>query len=341
MKSYLIYIFITIFSILYAQEYRLGRGYNVINEPTFEVNVGGHIDTYMYNSSDKNSSLGINQAGLILSTEIASNLRFLLEIGSDDIYDYDVVSTQSKSTDIQLMRLYGEYLFDDVVSLKLGQFLTPMGLWNRIYIPALRWSAFTPYVASGFFPKLIVGGSIQGHLLESKKVSYSLFYHADGEYDTNKNNVPASEFAGGEVRYHFDLRSKIALMAGRYKSKTKEEICIFGGVNARLTWNKNLFSSEFIYKDGMWENKAWKDYAWYLQYVQHLYKAHYLVARFGQEKRFSTTIVKEWEDNNAIVGYVYRPQTALSIKLEYRHRERSGTKVIQSDESMLSFAVLF
>jgi len=343
-----LYILLTliIFSTLQAQEYRLGRGYEVYSNETLSLNVGGHLDTYIHTSSEMNSSVGINQAGLILSGEITPSFRFLGEAGSDDIYDYDVESTSSQSTDIQLMRLYGEYTFSDAFSLKAGQFLTPIGIWNRTYIPALRWSAFTPYVASGFFPKLIVGASANGRLLLDKSLSYSLFYHADGEYDTNKNNVPAKEFVGGEVRYNFGFRSKIALPFGRYKSESKKEICLFTGLNFTLPFNKNELSSEFIYKDGEWKDAKgnesdWKDYAWYLQYVQHVYKSSFVSARFGQKKRFDSKAVKNWEDNNIVLSYIYRPKTALSIKAEYRHRERSGTKVIQSDESLLSFSVLF
>ncbi len=330
-----------LFTTLFAQDYRLGRGYELYSNETMSLNLSGHVDAFVHTSSDENSSLGLNQAGVILSGNITPSFRFLAEVGSDDIYSYDTQSSESNTTDIQLMRLYGEYSFIDALNIKAGQFLTPIGLWNRTYIPALRWSNFTPYVADGFFPKIIVGGSLNGRLLESKALSYSMFYHANGEYDTNKNNVAAKEFAGAEVRYNFNLRSKIAFNGGRYKSESKKEICIFGGMNLLLPFDKNEFSSEFIYKDGEWQESEWKDYAWYLQYIQHIYTKNFIGIRFGQNKRFNSKLVKNWEDNNAIISYIYRPKHTLSFKAEYRHRERSGTLKVQSDESLLSVSVLF
>lgn len=339
MRALLFYF--SIVTLLFASPYRLGRGYDIMQSPTFSLNIGGHVDSYLHTQSDANSSVGIDQAGLILSGHITPAFLFLGEIGSDDIVDYDLQSHTSSTTDIQLMRLYGIYRFNDAFKLKVGQFLTPIGIWNRAYIPALRWSAFKPYVADGFFPKIIVGGSLEGELLVNKSLTYALFYHHDGEYDTNKNNVPAKEFAGGEIAYKPSFRTKLSLPFGRYKSNTKKEICLFSGLNFILPVGKNELSSEFIYKDGKWKDSRWKDYAWYLQYIQNLTGPHYLGARFGQKKRFDAKIVKEWEDNNIVASYIYRPTSAFSIKAEYRHRERSGTKVIQSDESLISISVLF
>ena len=329
---------------IYADSYRLGRGYDIYTNDSIQLNLGGHIDAYIYNS--ESTSLGINQAGLLLSANIKQKFHFLTEIGSDDIYDYNFESKTSQSTNIQIMRLFATYDYMDALQFKIGIFLTPIGIYNPAYIPALRWSAFSPYVASGFFPKIIAGASINGKLRDEKDISYSIFYHHKGEYDTNKNNVIAKEFAGAEFRYHFGLKSKIAFNLGRYRSDDKKEICLFSGINFQIPFSKNEFSGELIYKDGQWQQQdgllqEWKGYAFYTQYVQHIYKKNYLTFRYGQKKRFDVKIVKEWQDSNIVLGYVYRPQTALSYKVEYRHRERTGTIEVNSDEAMLSFGVIF
>lgn len=329
---------------LNADDYKLGRGYEWYNNDTLSLNISGHFDTYWHTSSETNNSVGLDQAGLILSGNITPKLSFLVEGGSDDIIDYDLTSGESQSTDIQFMRAYAVYRFYDALSLKAGLFLSPIGIWNRTYIPALRWSNFTPYVAKGFFPKIIAGVEASGYVFQDRSFSYSLFYHKEGEYDTNKNNVVADEFVGGEVRYHFGLRSKVAIPFGRYRSETSKEICLFTGMNILLPFNKNEFSAEMIYKDGEWtwdngKTTTWKDYAWYLQYVQHLYEKHFAALRVGQSGRFDS--MQNWDDKNVVLSYIYKPQTSLSIKAEYRHREISRTNSISSDESLLSFSVLF
>ena len=334
------------FSYVSAQEYRPGRGYRLYNDEMLQLNLGGHASVFYLAQGEDNDSVGLDQAGVMLYGNITSRFRFLGEYGSDNIYTYRLDSGKSDSTDLQLMRLYGEYLFSDALHLKAGQFLTPIGIWNRTYIPALRWSAFTPYVAMRFFPKIIVGGALEGRVLDNRALGYSLFYHADGEYDTNENNVPAKEFVGGELRYHFGLRGKVALPFGRFRSDTAKEICLFTGANFLWPIGRNELSSEFLFKDGEWTDmggfhNTWKDYAWYLQYVQHLLGSHYLSARLGQLVRFKSNTDMTWEDNNVVFGYIYRPQTALSIKAEYRHRERNNPFEIRSDEGLLTFSVLF
>lgn len=262
-----------------AEEYRIGRGYQLYADETFSLNLGGHASMFYEVADGGAGRAGLDQAGIMLYGDITSNFRFLAEYGSDDTYAYDLRAGTDDATDFQLMRLYGEYLFSDAVRVKGGQFLTPIGIWNRTYIPALRWSAFTPYVAQMFFPKIIVGGAVEGRLFKGRRVGYSLFYHADGEYDTNENNVPAKEFTGGEVRYHFGMRGKIGIPFGRFRSDSNREICYFTGANLLWPFSKNELSSEFLYKDGEWTEGSgmltkWKDMAWYLQYVQHIWSDH-------------------------------------------------------------------
>ena len=341
MKFLLIFLWIT--TTLFAFDYQSGRGMNLFENETLSLNLGGHIDTYYKNSSETNRSIGLDQAGVFLFGTITPSISFLIEAGSDDIIDYDLKSKTSTQTDLRIMRAYAAYRFDDALSLKAGVFLTPIGIWNRTYIPALRWSNFTPYVAKGFFPKIIAGGDISGSVLNDRSLSYSLFYHQGGEYDTNKNNVIANEFVGGEVRYHFNTRSKIALPFGRYRSNTSEEICLFTGVNALWFFDKNELSSEFIFKDGewIWENgntSTWMDYAWYVQYVQHLYETHFLALRAGQSARINS--MHNRDELNVVLGYIYKPKRSLSLKAEYRHSKRSMGDA-SGDEGLVSFSVLF
>jgi len=342
-KIILILLFVSLNTLL-AQEYKLGRGYEFYNQDNLSLNIGAHADMN-YHTVDDEQSVQLGQAGAMVFGEYNSKFRFLAEIGSDDIFTYSFMHS-SKSTDLQLMRLYGEYLYSDALEIKIGQFLTPIGIWNRAYIPVLRWSSFTPYVAQGFFPKIIAGASLNGSLTDERSVSYSIFYHVDGEHDTNQNNIRAKEFLGGEVRYHFSPLAKIAIPFGRFRSDSSKEICVFYGANLIIPFDKNELSSEFLYKDGEWTNQMgitdkWQDTAWYVQYVQHIYKNSYLSVRYGEVERLRSNSGIKWNDVNNVFGYIYRPKTAFSVKLEYRHRKRDGLNPINTDESLLSFSVLF
>ena len=344
-KIYFLLFFISV-SVLQADVYKLGRGYELYKDDELSLALGGHMDSNLHTLSSQGESVQLGQAGIMLSGEYRQKIRFLVEVGSDDIVTYNITNNTSQTTPIKLMRLYAEYLLNDAFEIKAGQFLTPIGIWNKTYIPALRWSNFTPYVAKGFFPKIIAGASLNGRVLDSRALSYSIFYHVDGEHDTNDNNVKAKEFIGGELRYHFSPLGKIALPFGAYRSDSSQEIIKFGGLNFLLPYHHNELSSEFLYKDGTWTNNAglkndWKDYAWYVQYIQHLNDSSYLSFRYGEERRISSSSSRVWKDENIVTGYIYRPVSAFSTKLEYRHRKRSGVNALKSDEALLSFSVLF
>lgn len=327
-----------------ASEYRLGRGYEVYKDDSLYLNLGAHLNINYYNSKSGNN-VELGQSGLILFGEYTPKFNFLLEIGSDSLYTHDS-EISNETTDFHVMRMYGEYLHSDAVEIKVGKFLTPLGIWNRAYIPALRWSGFTPYIANDFFPKIIVGFSLNGSLTENRSFSYSVFSHIDGEHDTNENNLIANEFFGGELRYHLSPLAKISLPFGRYRSDKSKEICIVGGVNILIPFNKNEFSSEFLYKDGEWTNSSsfletWKDTAWYAQYVQHIYKDSYLSFRYGEKNRKYSSKHINWNDTNSVVGYIYKPNSALNVKVEYRHSDRDGWKPIVSNEVLVSLSVIF
>jgi len=340
------FLLLLVLSTLDAQDYKLGRGYEVYGDDKLSLTVGAHIDINVNAKSDGNESAKIGQSGVLLFGNYTSKFRFLAELGSDEAYRYTMDEATSDSTDFKLSRLYGEYLFSDSFELKAGRFLTPIGIWNKTYIPALRWSNFTPFVAKGFFPKIIDGASMNGTLLPTRDISYSLFYHIEGESDNNDNNINAKEFAGGEIRYHFSPMAKIAIPFGRYRSDSSTEIVHFTGLNFILPFNKNELSLESLYKDGEWTDanaytNKWKDYAWYLQYVQHVYKASYLCIRYEEERRVNSSIGVSWNDKATVLGYIYRPVTSFSTKLEFRHREKSGENSFKNDEALVSFSVLF
>ena len=342
MKYYLSLFLLLLSLSLSATEYHLGRGMRLSESENYILKVGGFVGA-KYSSEN---ILSMDHNGVMLYGSFLDDFNFLVEGSGDETFSYDFTSGKSARSDYYLSRAYLSYTYSDALSLKVGEFLTPLGLYNVAYIPALQWTAFKPFVADGFYPKIIVGAEVSGSFGFEEGFSYSSFYHFNHRYDTNTNNVQADEFAGTELRYIFMYEAKVALNLARYKSVNSKEISLVGGVNLLIPFYNNELSAEFIYKDGEWKDEFgalthWKDYAWYAQYVQSLSVKNYLSFRVGQKVRFNSTKNRNWNDSNAVVGYIYKPTSALSMKLEHRYRERDGWNALKTNETLVSFGVLF
>ena len=341
----LIIIFVLLSFSLFAQEYKLGRGLSLYEANGLELILGGHLSLQAHSDHPDNNntqnSVSIENVGVMMYGSYTQYFSFLLEYGNEDLYGYQ--NSDSFSQNPEFRRFYADFHLHDTANIKLGRFLTPIGIYNPTYINALRWSNIRPLVAQEFFPDIITGAQVHGTI--TSRVEYSVFTQLQDNEAVSVSHLPISEFTGGELRYLFGTNSRFAVNYGQFRSDTFKEICTFGGANALVELGDNEFSTELLYKKGKWRNpnaqvKWWDDFSWYTQYVQNIVEDHYLTFRVGQKIRTSSD-VESWNESNGIVGYVYRPNSALSYKLEYRHLERTGLKAYKTDEAYLSFSVLF
>lgn len=331
---------------LFAQEpYRIGNGVSLVESQSVELNLGAHVNTLYTLADDADDTLAVTQAGVMAYGTVGGQLRFLGEVGAEDLFAYRFDDGKSTDNPVILNRLYAEYGVHEAFSVKAGQFLTPIGIFNPTYIGALRWTSVTPFVAQGFFPKVIAGVNVGGSFGEALNYEYDLFYHVGGETDRNPNAVKASEFVGAELRYVFGMDGRIAVPLGRFRSDSSKEICYIAGLNFLFPIGQAQLSGELLYKDGTWNESHWKaprnweELAWYLQLVQPIVGDHFATVRYGENKRSQTGWYNE---RNAVAGYVYRPWHALSFKAEYRyHGHQTVTTRRHSHSGNFSVGILF
>lgn len=333
----LILLFLAFIALL-GEDYKLGRGLSVYSANDLELTLGGHLSLKAKNNED---SVGIENAALMFYGSYTKYFSFLAEYGNENLYLYE--NSEHKFEELKFRRLYADIHLDEALNIKLGRFLTPIGIYNPTYINALRWTNIRPLVVQNFFPDIITGMQLHGQI--GSDVEYSVFTQLEDNEKVSISKVPVSDFNGAEVRYLFGLNSRVALNYGQYTSNTFKEVCKFGGGNALVEFENDELSAELLYKAGMWTNLSntkttWNDLSWYTQYVHNLVGTHYLAARVGRKMRDGNG-VGSWDESNGVLGYIYRPVSALSYKAEYRHFVRTGAKAHTSDQIHLSFSVLF
>lgn len=346
MRRLAIYLYILYTAALFAQpsnETSLLSMTDTSEEPS--ITFGGHFNVYAHSSSEYPDEIGVSQFGLMAYGQITSRIRYLAEVGAEDPVKYHDADGEAEDNNIILNRLFAEYTVNEAFNIKAGQFLTPIGLYNPTYIGALRWTSVTPFVAQGFFPKIIAGVDVNGRFGENLNYEYDLFYHIDGEHDQNPNAVRASEFAGAEVRYVFPSEGKIGIPLGRFRSDSSMEICRFAGVNFIQPFGASHLSGELLRKTGSWDlggsigEQHWDELAWYLQYVHAFKPSHFATLRYGYNNRTETGW---YTDRRIVAGYVYRPRHGLSLKAEYSYYAKEiYTEELKDHSLYLSAGVLF
>jgi hypothetical protein len=333
MKTIIIYL-ITLLVVIHASQnsYELGRGYTVHESENQSLKIAGHFSSIVALRSNAPLSVYSESLGVILYGKVVEGTRYLIEYGADSAITREKgVMHYNK---IIRNRLYIEQELGEESSLKIGQFLTPIGIWNPIYISALRTSISTPYVADDFFPKIITGVGFKSQIAQD--IGYSLFYHTDKETDQNKEHIRTRDFAGGEIFYTFGLKGRVAIPFGHYKSFSSKDESMFSGLNFLLPLGKDTLSFEYLYMDKAWKERSWVVQAGYLQYRHKLSAKHYLSSRIGSHHHLN-----KFQDDEVTLGYLYQRKHASSLKVETRHHRYRGTTKRVGHDLFLSFAVLF
>lgn len=335
-KTFYIFLLLSIT----ANPYELGRGLKVINTPEATLNLGGHLSIDYANYSEFNTSqtksINLQDIGLMAYGNVGNQFSYLAEIGNDNAYSYSLNNNNMQSEDLELKRLYGSYAFSDTLKIKLGRFLTPIGIWNPTYINALRDTTVRPFVATAYYPDIITGLQISGFLGDEQAFEYALFKQLKPEEKESVSKIPTTQFIGGELRYNFDLASRIALVAGNYNSQAIKEKVTLLGFNAKINLEDDELSTEFLHKNSKWKDDKWQEISWYLQYVLQVKEKHAAVFRIGEQKH-----LKSWDSYEFLLGYNYKPLPTLSIKTEGRYIKRTGLNSFESNQLFISLSVLF
>ncbi len=66
----------------------------------------------------------------------------------------------SEDVELKLERLYAEILLTQTLTLRLGRFFTPFGLWNPVHRAPLLWTVEEPAIADELFPTATTGLSL-------------------------------------------------------------------------------------------------------------------------------------------------------------------------------------
>ncbi len=356
-KLFSFFLIICLTSFSYSKEsfvsYEFGRGVKFAKCP---LRIGGYFSLKYRWTNKEEFEFNVENLALLLYGNLAKRLSFFSEIEARNLYvkkreieieeedddddeddEYEEIEVEIEREFVinpELERIFFDYLFSDAIRFRVGKFITPIGLWNPIHLPPLKWTSIDPPASIYFFPAFTTGVRLYGLLpFQESSWEYSIFLQRTKGIDDRNNNVKTDNFIGGQIQKYFSDIS-LGLFLGRFKDLNIQKNVAFVGFSVDIPYRRFRLMSEFIY--GI-EHKV-KDYtrrAYYIQGIYRIFNKNYLIIR---NDYFSSQ--KSHRNIKAILlGWNYRPLIPISFKLEVQFRKDSLKGDIT--EVATSFSVLF
>jgi hypothetical protein len=178
--------------------YELGKGYR-LGDSGFTI--GGYSAAQYQNSKDAESGGSLTHLSMFLWWETDSRLKFFSELDRER----ESISTRNPSGPnethfLAVERFYLDYSFSDLLTVRGGKFLTPVGRWNLIHADPLVWTTSRPLITHQLYPDNITGLMILGNgPMFGRQADYALYASSTHDLRTAPGNDPFNRAYGARL----------------------------------------------------------------------------------------------------------------------------------------------
>ncbi len=327
--------------------YSLGQG---LSFPQQRLTVGGYLNLHYDDLEQQDWSFGLRSLSLFISKSFGNRWQFFSELELGDALEVSPDGVSGSNAEVDLERLYLDYLQARELTLRFGKFLTPVGRWNLIHAEPLVWTPDRPLTTAAAFARHAAGAMLYGDIgLGSNSLDYSLFADDSELLDPSQEKELAFEddstglsprnafqwALGGRLVYHFaDDTAHLGVSYLRSQMEDLDERTELFGADLLWTIRRMEFSFEGIYRNSLGPAEP-DEYGGFVQAVLPLAERLYLIGRHESYR------VAFQQDTARIdsAGLTYRPHRAVSLKLEYRGG--SDNEVMAPSGWLGSLAILF
>jgi hypothetical protein len=305
--------------------YQWGRGLTI---PSMDLTLGGYsgISFEDYESDSNNASL--DDISFFISWSPTARIRFFSELEMENLISSQGISSFSES--FSLERLYVDFLVTDSFTLRLGQFLTPVGRWNTLHASPLVWTTSRPLVTeSHFFPSRTNGAMLkQQWFINGNDLDVSIYIDDSKHLDPrqlnhhyNTNSEAAFKYAiGTSIRYKVTHELNFGFSYLSFETRLEEKSSLNHLMGIDLLWQKKGYEIQVEWAYHYKNRQQGDTISGYIQGVIPLTDEFFIVGRYelftGQYLNFLEKF--EGTSHLAIPALVWRPFFPLVLKAEYR-----------------------
>jgi hypothetical protein len=294
--------------------YELGQGLR-LGESGFTV--GGYSAVQYQNTPKSEAGASLTHLSMFLWWESQARLKFFSELDreSEAVVDRNGAVT-GEAHYVAVERTYFDYTYSDLLTVRAGKFLTPVGRWNAIHADPLVWTTSRPDITSEIFPDNATGLMMHGNFpLLGRQAEYALYAASSHDLRTEPGKDPFARAYGGRLSLPADdnLQFGLSYLSFTQRAKPDEHKALLG-VDFLWAYRGYELSGEAAYRTS--NEGARRDVkGCFIQGVVPLSERFYAVGRIEtlRQPRFDNT-ARLW-----LLGINYRASRAVSLKLEFIH----------------------
>jgi len=297
-------------------QYRLGQGLRIAESDFF---LGGYLSVKYYDDARERNYFEFDDLSFFLFGDIGEKVRFFSEMEDDEFYEIDTSGNSESKKSWQIERLYAEYLHSDVLHVRGGKFLTPVGTWNEVHADPLTWTVSRPPITEAAFPEFITGMEFYGNfILADEDMSYILMGQSGESIDEWTGFRKTHSLAGIKLKWFASPRFNIGVPLLYYTEYEIDDRVYLTGLDFTYKKSDHEIRFESTYSKVDLEGGGIKEeYGYYIMGVYGLTDKLFAVLRQDYLK------MRESSDHHMTVDlgftYKYKPQVVFKVEGQARY----------------------
>jgi hypothetical protein len=159
---------------------------------------------------------------------------------------------------IVLQRVHLDYSYNGLLNVRVGQFLTPYGIWNVDHGSPTVIPVFKPYpIGNAYFPERQMGAEVFGsHLIKSTTLGYHLTL-SNGRGDVETADFDKNKALGGRLFLANDSLGSLKIGVSAYGGQATHDTSVgLSGTGSISQVSTNQYKEFAVAGDLLWE---WKN----------------------------------------------------------------------------------
>lgn len=317
-----------------AQRYQLGHGLR-LGDSGFVL--GGYATASLAEHAEAGDNARLDSLSGFLWWDGGGRWHAFSELEAENAIVADDDHATTRQAELELERLYVDYTASDLIKLRGGKFLTPVGRWNLIHASPLVWTTARPLITEKTFPTNATGAMVYGTLPWTEDgVEYSVYYSPGEELARDKDIDTFEEAVGAHLSFSPlpHLHAGVSYVNFEQRRSPDEHRNLYA-FDAVWSWHRYEISGEYHYRLTQSGPDDRDERGFYVQAVAPLGERLYAVGRYESFHRSGA----ERDVNIYLGGFNYRLRPALIFKAEYSRATDNDLDV--RDGLLGSIAVLF
>lgn len=324
--------------------YDFGRGLQL---PALNLTFAGYAALRAQNLQQADARLDLRDFSVFTIWQPSPRWQFFSEIEAEHLVIVDDRGVTGSDTEVDVERMYLDYMASADLTLRVGRYLTPFGRWNQIHAEPLVWTVTRPLVTQLAIPDHGSGAALLGTLaLGANSLDYIVYADDSADFDPVNGEADFEDVVapglsndfrhagGGQLRYHFfDDRAELAASVATFDMTRHPGRQVAIGVDGLLRWRRLELSGEFAFRDNG-DRIEDDDAGGFAQAVVRLAGQVYAI---GRAEHYHSGILDR-DAFRATLGLSWRPLPPLNLKLEY---SAGDEPMLVPDGVQMSFSTLF